>query len=128
MSHRTPVERDSWRDRVRRNPGTRHVWRAGVFLVGLAFIGLGAGMVVLPGPLTIPPMVIGLWIWSTEFEWAHRFFETFRKRGEEAWDHAKRHPVSSTFITVGGLAIAAAVIWAVGHYHLVDRAKQLVGL
>ena len=25
-------------------------------------------------PLTIPPVLIGLWIWSSEFQWAARIF------------------------------------------------------
>ena len=55
-------------------------------------------------------------------------FQKFREKGDAAWDHAKRHPVSSTVITVLGLAAAGAAIWATSHYHLVDRAKDLVGL
>ena len=51
-----------------------------------------------------------------------------KKKGEEAWDHAKRHPVSSTIFTVLGLVLAGAAIWATSHYHLVDRGKDLVGL
>jgi hypothetical protein len=38
------------------------------------------------------------------------------------------HPVSSSLITIGGLAAAGVAFWAVGHYELVDRAKDLVGL
>lgn len=123
-----PVEQGSFRDRVRSKPGLRYVWRAGVFLAGLACIVAGFALVVLPGPLTIPPIILGLWIWSTEFEWAHRFFTVWKKKGKEAWAHAKRHPVSSTVITVGGLVMAGAAIWAVTYYDLVARGKQLVGL
>jgi hypothetical protein len=123
-----PVERGSFRDRVRSKPGIGHAWRVGVFLAGLLCIAAGFALAVLPGPLTIPPVLLGLWIWSTEFEWAHRFFTSFRKKGKEAWAHAKRHPVSSSLITVGGLGLAGAAVWAVGHFHLVDRGKDLVGL
>jgi hypothetical protein len=124
----TPVEKGSRRDRIRSKPGMGPAWRVGVFLAGLLCIVLGFALAVLPGPLTIPPVLLGLWIWSTEFDWAHRFFLTFKEKGKAAWAHAKRHPVSSTLITVGGLAAAAAAIWAVGHFHLVDRLKSLVGL
>ena len=123
-----PVERGSFRDRVRRIPGVRPFWRVGVFLAGLLCIAAGFALAVLPGPLTIPPVLLGLWIWSTEFRWAHRLFAKFREKGDEAWDHAKRHPVSSTIFTVLGLAAAGAAIWATSHYHLVDRGKDLVGL
>lgn len=123
-----PVPRASFRDRIRSKPGLGHAWRAGVFLAGLLCIAAGFALAVLPGPLTIPPVLLGLWIWSTEFEWAHRLFEKFSKKAKEAWAHAKRHPVSSTVLTVGGLLLAGAVVWAVQHFQLVERATHLVGL
>ena len=123
-----PVERGSFRDRVRRNPGVRPFWRVGVFVLGLALVLGGFALVVLPGPLTIPPVLLGLWIWSTEFEWAHRFFATWKEKGKDAWDHARRHPVSSTAITIGGLVAAGIAIWAVLHFDLMNRGKELVGL
>lgn len=117
-----------WRARLRRNPALRLVYRVVVFVVGLALIALGAALSVLPGPLTIPPVVLGLWVWSTEFDWAHRLWEAGRRKGVEAWEHAKRHPVSSTVVTVAGLVAAGVAFWAVSHYQLVDRARDLVGL
>ena len=123
-----PVPRGSFRARMRSRPGTRLVWRAGVLLAGLLCIAAGGALVVLPGPLTIPPIILGLWIWSTEFEWAHRFFAVWKEKGEDAWRHAKRHPVTSSIVTAGGLVLAGVVVWAVLHYDLIDRAKQLVGL
>jgi hypothetical protein len=123
-----PVGRGARRDRIRSKPGLAQAWRVGVFVTGLMFVALGVALAVLPGPLTIPPVLVGLWIWSTEFDWAHRFFLTFKQKAKATWAHARRHPVSSTLITVGGLAAAAAAFWAVGHFHLVDRLKNLVGL
>src|SRR5690242_8091920 len=83
-----PVPRGSWRDRTRRKPGIGHAYRVGVFVLGLAFIALGIALAVLPGPLTIPPVLLGLYVWSTEFSWAHRLFESFKQKGREAWQHA----------------------------------------
>lgn len=123
-----PAPRGSFRDRMRKNPGVRPFWRVGVFVLGLVLIVGGFALVVLPGPLTIPPVLLGLWIWSTEFTWAHRFFEPFKEKGEEAWDHAKRHPVSSAFFTILGLVLAAAAIWATNHYGLVGRGRDFIGL
>ncbi len=123
-----PVERGSFRDRVRRNPGVRPFWRVGVFVLGLFLVLGGFALAVLPGPLTIPPVLLGLWIWSTEFEWAHRFFQPFKRKGEEAWDHAKRHPVSSTIFTVLGLVVAGVAIWATNQYDLVGQGRDLIGL
>ena len=123
-----PVPADGWRARVRSKPGLAQLYRVGVFVVGLLFVALGVALAVLPGPLTIPPVLIGLWIWSTEFAWARRLFVSFQRKARAAWEHAKEHPVSSTLITVGGLVAAGAAFWAVGHFQLVDRGKGLVGL
>jgi len=123
-----PVPRGSFRERMRGRTHTRLAWRGGVFLAGLLCILAGFALVVLPGPLTIPPIIVGLWLWSTEFEWAHRFFATWKEKGKDAWEHARRHPVSSSLVTVTGLVGAAVAIWAVVHYDLVDRGKELVGL
>ena len=121
-----PVPRGGWRDRMRSNPATRQFYRVGVFVAGLLFVLLGVAFVALPGPLTIPPMLVGLWIWSTEFAWAERLFDRMQAKGREAWAHARKHPVSSAAITVGGLVAAGVAFWAVSHYSLIDKAKDLV--
>ncbi len=123
-----PVKSGSWRDRVRKKPGLAVPYRVGVFVVGLLFVLLGLALTVLPGPLTIPPVLVGLWVWSTEFEWASRFFAAFRRKARDAWRHARQHPASSLAVTVGGLALAGAVVWAVGHFQLVDKATVALGL
>ena len=122
------VPKDSFRARMRRKPGIGQAYRAGVFVAGLLCIAAGAALVVLPGPLTIPPIILGLWIWSTEFAFADRFFDKFKEEGRQAWDHAKRHPVSSTLITIGGLVAAGLAIWAVGHFDLIAKGKDAIGL
>ena len=128
LSKPRPVKPGSFRERMHSRPGLLLPWRITVFVLGLLFVLLGIALTALPGPLTIPPVLVGLWIWSTEFDWARRFFLAFRRKAEDAWSHAKHHPASSAAITVGGLVAAAAVFWAVGHYGLVDRLKELVGL
>jgi len=122
------LEPGSFRARMHSNPGTRLAWRVAVFVAGLLLVMLGVALTVLPGPLTIPPILVGLWVWSTEFEWARRFFAAFKRKAVDTWRHAKQHPVSSAAVTIGGLAAAAFVFWAVGHWHLVDQGKRLVGL
>ncbi len=122
------VPEGGWRDRVRSKPGVGHAYRVGVFVAGLVCIALGFALAVLPGPLTIPPVLLGLWIWSTEFRFAERLFETFKHKARDAWAHAKRHPASSAAITIGGLAAAAAAMWAVSHYELVAKGKDAIGV
>ena len=79
-----PVKPGSWRDRVRSKPGLATAYRVAVFFAGLLFVLLGLALTVLPGPLTIPPILVGLWVWSTEFEWARRFFVAFRRKARDA--------------------------------------------
>jgi hypothetical protein len=123
-----PVKPGSFRERMHGNPSLLLAWRIGVFVAGLLFVLLGIALTALPGPLTIPPVLIGLWIWSSEFQWAARFFAVFKRKAQDAWQHARQHPASSAAITVGGLAAAGVAVWAVGHYQLVDQAKTALGL
>ena len=124
----TPVPRHGWRDRIRSKPGLAQAWRVLVFLAGLVCMAVGVALAVLPGPLTIPPVLLGLWIWSTEFDWARRFFTSFQEKARATWQHAKRHPVSSAVVTGGGLVGVVVVAWAVRHYGLVDRLTGWLGL
>lgn len=120
--------RGSRRERVRSKPGLGHAYRVGVFVAGLLFIVLGFGLAVLPGPLTIPPVLIGLWIWSTEFRFAQRLFDSFKRTAREAWQHAKAHRVSSTAITVCGLVAAGIAAWAISHFELVAKGQEAIGM
>jgi Putative transmembrane protein (PGPGW) len=122
------VPRGSWRERVRSKPGLNQAYRVGVLVTGLLFIALGFALAVLPGPLTIPPVLIGLWIWSTEFSFAQRLFASFKRKAHEAWQHAEAHPVSSTAITVGGLAAAGTAVWAISHFQLVAKGQEAIGM
>lgn len=113
---------------MRSKPGLSQAYRVGVWVTGLLFIALGFALAVLPGPLTIPPVLIGLWIWSTEFSFAQRLFASFKRKAHEAWQHAKAHPVSSTAITVGGLAAAGTAAWAISHFQLVAKGQEAIGM
>jgi hypothetical protein len=115
------------RARIHDRPALQLPFRIAVFVAGLFFVLLGIALTALPGPLTIPPVLVGLWIWSSEFQWAARFFATFTRKARDTWRHARRHPVSSATVTVGGLVAAGVAFWAVGHYQLVDRATAALG-
>ena len=123
-----PVPAGGWRARIRANPALHVVWRGVVFVVGLVCMAIGIALAALPGPLTIPPVLLGLWIWSTEFRFARRLFQSFRRKADAAWQHAKAHPASSAAVTGGGLLLAAAAFWAVGHFELVSKARDAVGV
>ena len=116
------------RERIRSHPVLHPLYRAAVFIAGLLCVVIGIALAVLPGPLTIPPVLLGLWIWSTEFRFAKRLLDRFKVKGRATWAHAKAHPVSTSAISAGGLAAAVAVVWAVRHYELVAQAKDAAGL
>lgn len=99
-----------------------------VFTLGLAFVVLGCVLIVAPGPLTIPPILLGLWIWSTEFDWADRQLDRAKASARIAWEDAKRRPVVSAAVTGSGLIGLGIGIWLVGRYELVARAREVVGV
>ena len=113
---------------MRRTPGGAQLLKVLVFLTGLAFVLLGCALVVAPGPLTIPPILLGVWIWSTEFEWADRLLDRARRSAKEAWEDAKRRPVLSALVTVSGLVALGLAIWAINRYELVSRGLGLLGI
>jgi hypothetical protein len=99
-----------------------------LFVAGLLLIITGLVLIVLPGPLTIPPILLGLWLWSLEFEFARRWLRPVKEKGTVAWQQAQKRPVHTTVVTALGLAGAAVVVWATFRYDLIDRGRQLVGL
>lgn len=118
----------AWRARLRRTPAGALLLKALVFTLGLAFVVLGCVLVVAPGPLTVPPVLLGLWIWSTEFAWADRQLDRARASARVAWEDAKRRPVVSGIVTGGGLVALGAAIWLAARYELVARAREVVGV
>ena len=113
---------------MRKTPGGAHLLKVVVFVVGLAFILLGGVLIVAPGPLTIPPILLGVYIWSTEFTWADRLLDRAKASGQEAWRQAKDSPVLSAFVTVGGLIALGVGLYLVNKYGLVDKLTGAVGL
>lgn len=118
----------NWKSGVRRTPGGASAVKAIVFVSGLLFILLGLALAALPGPLTIPPILVGLYIWSTEFAWAERLLDRAKRSAQEAWEKAKGRPVLTGLVTLSGLVAFGVGLWLAVRYDLVERAKALVGL
>lgn len=117
-----------WKKPMRRTPGGAHAVKVIVFLAGLFFILLGLALAALPGPLTIPPILLGLYIWSTEFAWADRLLDRARRSAQEAWEKAKAKPVVTGLVTASGLVAFGIGLYLLFRFDLVDRARELVGL
>jgi drug/metabolite transporter (DMT)-like permease len=107
---------------------SRTLRRVALFVAGLVCIIAGLVLIVLPGPLTIPPILLGLWLWSLEFEFARRWLRPMKEKGAVAWEKAQEKPVHTAVVTVLGLVGAAVIIWATFRYDLIDRGRDLVGL
>lgn len=71
-------DRWRWRRRIRQNPSKLAVYRIAVAIAGLLMICLGFVSGPLPGPGGIPLVLLGLAIWSSEFEWANRLMGWFK--------------------------------------------------
>ena len=116
----------SLRDRVRRLPAGEVIVRGTVFLLGAVFIVAGLAFVVLPGPLTIPPILIGLAIWSLEFDFAKSLLERAQVPAQKAWDEAQAHPWRTGLVTGGGLLLAALITVLAFRFGLVEHARDVL--
>lgn len=112
---------------MRRTRGGAALLRVAVFVLGALFVMLGFALAVLPGPLTIPPVLLGVYIWSLEFAWAERLLLRVSRSAREAWAQARRHPVSSALVTAGGVVMASVGVVLVRRYELLDRLTGLAG-
>jgi uncharacterized protein (TIGR02611 family) len=104
------------RDRVRSLPGGWLIWRIAVTIAGLVVIVIGAVLIPLPGPGWLI-VFLGLGIWSTEYEWAHRLLVTARRLVGRWWDWMGRQPRWAQ-ITVGVLGLAFTAAVSLGAWYL----------
>ena len=72
----------------------RQAWRVVVLAVGLVLIAAGLVMLVTPGP-GLAAIVAGLALLSTEFAWAKRLLNWFRRRFAAARDEVRRRTTRS---------------------------------
>ena len=72
-------DRWRWRRKIREDKRKLAVYRVAVGLLGLFLIALGFVSGPIPGPGGIPLVLLGLAVWSSEFEWAHQLMMWFKK-------------------------------------------------
>lgn len=96
---------------IKARRGLHLSWQVGVFVVGLAVIGAGIAMLVLPGPGWVA-IFAGLAIWATEFAWAHLVLRWTKRKVSEAAQKALDPRVRrrNIILTSVGLVIAGALI------------------
>ncbi|MCS0636233.1 TIGR02611 family protein [Streptomyces sp. LP05-1] len=94
-------------------------WQVGVFLVGLAVVGAGVAMLVLPGPGWVV-IFGGMAIWATEFVWAQLVLRWTKRKVTEAAQRALDPRVRrrNIILTATGLVIIAVLagiyLWKFG--------------
>ncbi len=96
-------ERWAWRRRLREKPHTRITLRVVVGLLGTLLILAGAVTGPLPGPGGIPLVLLGLAVWSSEFRWAHRLMQRFKRlvRRVAAWPRRWKVAGVLTAVVIG---------------------------
>jgi drug/metabolite transporter (DMT)-like permease len=54
-----------------------------VLVIGFTLIILGLLLVVLPGPFTLPLVILGLFVLAIEFAWADRMLDKVKAQGKK---------------------------------------------
>ncbi|MCL9797142.1 PGPGW domain-containing protein, partial [Frankia sp. AgKG'84/4] len=95
------------------NTGTRLLRRLVVTMLGVAILGVGIAMLVLPGPGFLV-VALGFFVLSLEYEWARSRFERARQKAADLADQAAAKPLYSAFTILFGLGmVAAGIVWIV---------------
>jgi uncharacterized protein (TIGR02611 family) len=85
-------DRWRWRRKIREDKRKLAVYRIAVALLGLFLVALGFVSGPIPGPGGIPLVLLGLAVWSSEFEWAHQLMQWFKKQlhSYRTWPRAQK--------------------------------------
>ena len=94
-----------------------------VFVIGAALIALGLALAVLPGPLTIPPVLLGLAVWALEFTFAERLLSRARTHATRAKVAVRARPVRAALATGLGIALAIAAGVVVSRHDLLGALR-----
>jgi drug/metabolite transporter (DMT)-like permease len=80
-----------------------------VATVGFSLISLGVVLVVLPGPFTLPLVILGAGVLGSEFMWA----KTLMKKGTAVTSSISKRlgPVGVIALCVAGVSISVSALW-----------------
>ena len=103
-------DRFAYRALLRKNRAMNHVYRVTVAAVGLVIIVIGIILLPLPGPGWLV-IFAGLFVLSTEFEWADRLL-VFARDKVRTWTDwvTQQSLVIRALIALGCLLIAAGAV------------------
>ncbi len=91
--------------------GWKLIRRVLVTIVGVAVLGLGVGLLALPGPGVLV-IALGFFILSLEYDWARRRFVAARSKAADLADQAVSKPWSTALSIFFSLAlVGAGVVW-----------------
>ncbi len=84
-----------------------------VLTIGITLLTIGAALVILPGPFTLPFVIAGIAVLSSEFVWAARLLERGKATAGSTMGWVGRVPTPALIAIVVLLigAIAAAGYW-----------------
>ena len=109
MSESDPAADDSlrqrWLAKWRAVPGP--IRKSVVLTIGVTLLAIGGALIVLPGPFTLPFVIAGIAILSSEFVWAERIMEKGQEAGALVKDRVGRIPTA--WLIVIGVWLVAAV-------------------
>src|SRR5215213_5640697 len=107
--HHVLIEPDEdrwrWRRKIREDKRKLAVYRIAVGLLGLILVVLGAIIAPLPGPGGAPLILLGLAVWSSEFEWAQQLMQWLKAKLHRyrTWSGAKKGLIWVAFFSCCGL-------------------------
>ena len=73
-------DRWAWRRKIRADPRKARIYRVLIAVLGVLLVLLGAATGPLPGPGGIPLVLLGIAVWASEFEWAQRLMQWFKRK------------------------------------------------
>ena len=114
-------DRWRWRRKIRQDKRKLAVYRAAVGLLGLILVALGFVSGPIPGPGGIPLILLGLAVWSSEFEWAHQLMQWFKAQLHRyrTWSSGKKILFWVAFFGFCGVWISLFI--DTRHSHLAAR-------
>ncbi|WP_255952916.1 TIGR02611 family protein [Streptomyces odontomachi] len=99
---------------IKSSPALHRGWQVGVFLVGLAVVGLGVLLLPLPGPGWLV-IFAGLAIWATEFVWAQLVLRWTKRKVAEAAQRALDPRVRRRNLILTSIGVAIVIVLIIGY-------------